>query len=115
MRFLLGSMTEHITALALLRALDHNGLGVDTPVRNVLPDFRLRNDMAERPVTFGHMMSHSTGLEAGSGLWSDILALGVSHVSPYARPVGSCLPRSTITLRISRVPTDQEISSHTLT
>jgi CubicO group peptidase (beta-lactamase class C family) len=80
-RFPLCSMTKLIMALALLRLLYEHGHNENTPVRQILPDFRLFNETAGKAVTWAHVLSHSTGVETSNGYWDDILAKGVTLVS----------------------------------
>lgn len=81
-RFPLCSMTKHIMALALIRLLYDHGLNDNTPIRQILPRFRLTNEAdGTTTVTFAHLLSHTTGIDADSGMWSEIEARKVDLVS----------------------------------
>ncbi|KAI9639659.1 beta-lactamase/transpeptidase-like protein [Dioszegia hungarica] len=78
-RFPLCSLTKHIMALALLRLLYEHGMSQDTPVRDVLPEFRLLNEADGKAiVTFAHILSHTSGQGDSDGRWSMMKATDVS-------------------------------------
>ncbi|ODO08383.1 hypothetical protein L198_00108 [Cryptococcus wingfieldii CBS 7118] len=63
-RFALASNSKLITALLLVRALASNSppLPVNTPIKAILPSFRLANPLAEAECTVEDILSHRTGL-----------------------------------------------------
>jgi CubicO group peptidase (beta-lactamase class C family) len=88
-RFPLYSLTKHIMALALLRLLHENGMSEDTPVRDILPEFRLLNEAdGKAVVTFAHILSHTSGQGDSDGSWSLMKATDESlesTLSPLCR------------------------------
>ncbi len=60
--FAIGSCTKAFTAAALCLLSDEGRLGLDTPVRDALPAFRLHDDYATAHVTPRDMLLHRTGL-----------------------------------------------------
>ncbi len=60
--FAIGSCTKAFTAAALCLLADRGAIGLDVPVRDVMPAFRLFDDYATAHVTPRDMLLHRTGL-----------------------------------------------------
>lgn len=81
--FRMASMTKPITAVAVLILIDRGELELDTPVYEVLPEFREMNigqvcqneikiiSRAKTPITIKHLLTHSSGL--GSGALAELI------------------------------------------
>lgn len=56
----MASVTKLVSALALGHALDQKGPGYsfDSPVRDVLPDFKLSNEEIAKECTIGDLIGH---------------------------------------------------------
>ncbi len=60
--FAIGSCTKAFTAAALCLLADQGAIGLDAPVRDVMPAFRLFDDYATAHATPRDMLLHRTGL-----------------------------------------------------
>ncbi|NDY56284.1 serine hydrolase [Desulfovibrio sulfodismutans] len=60
--FAIGSCTKAFTAAALALLTDQGTMSLDTPVRDILPGFRMYDDYATAHVTTRDMLLHRTGL-----------------------------------------------------
>ena len=75
--FRLASMTKPVTAVAALTLYDEGRFALDEPIAHVAPEFaRLRvlrdpngpldeTDATDRPITFGDLLTHRSGLTYG--------------------------------------------------
>lgn len=61
--FQVGSITKVFTATLIMQLVDEGLLGLDDPVRRVLPEFRLADDRAAARITIRQLLSHSAGFE----------------------------------------------------
>src|SRR5207253_10386290 len=57
--FPVASITKVVTAMAVLRQVDKGKLGIETPVKAALPEWRVPG--AER-IKLRHLLSHTSGL-----------------------------------------------------
>src|SRR6266545_1040307 len=60
--FQLGSITKVYTATVLLRLVDQRLASIDTPVVEILPDFRVADPEVSRRVTLRHLLCHTSGI-----------------------------------------------------
>lgn len=65
----IGSNTKSFTAALLGMLVDEGKLDWDAPVRNYLPDFQLRDDVATRLMTPRDLLNHRSGLPRHDNLW----------------------------------------------
>ncbi|HEX9889799.1 MAG TPA: serine hydrolase domain-containing protein [Nitriliruptorales bacterium] len=63
--FLLGSITKTWMGTMVMRLVDDGTLDLDAPVREYLPDFRLADEDLAQQVTVRHLVTHSSGIDAG--------------------------------------------------
>jgi CubicO group peptidase (beta-lactamase class C family) len=64
--FRLASMTKPMVSVAALALVEQGRFGLDTPVRELLPDFRPRlADGREPDMTIEHLLTHTSGLAYG--------------------------------------------------
>lgn len=61
--FQIGSITKVWTTTQLMLLVEQGQLGLDTPVTDVLPAFRVRNARATRTVTVRHLLTHTSGID----------------------------------------------------
>ncbi|WP_200306103.1 serine hydrolase domain-containing protein [Streptomyces adelaidensis] len=61
--FQIGSVSKLFTATLVMQLIDEGRLELDTPVRAVLPEFRLADRVATECVTVRHLLSHTSGIE----------------------------------------------------
>jgi CubicO group peptidase (beta-lactamase class C family) len=59
--FQIGSITKTFTATALMRLVEQGRVGLDVPVREYLPDLRLRDEEVAKRVTLRHLLTHRGG------------------------------------------------------
>jgi CubicO group peptidase (beta-lactamase class C family) len=69
--FMIGSGTKTFIAAGIADFVDRGTVHWDTPVREVLPDFKSASTYLARFVTIGDLLAHRTGLGdyVGDGLW----------------------------------------------
>jgi len=67
--FPIGSSTKSFTAMAVGMLADEGKLGLDIPVIECMPDFRLRDEYATMHATARDLLCHRTGLPAYDLLW----------------------------------------------
>jgi CubicO group peptidase (beta-lactamase class C family) len=60
--FPIGSITKCFTATGLALLVDEGKLGWDVPVREVLPEFKLKDPIANEKCTLRDLLTHRTGL-----------------------------------------------------
>lgn len=68
-KFAIGSVTKSFTATALAGEIAQKKATWDTKVRDVLPDFRLYDDVATREMTLRDLLSHRSGLPRHDLMW----------------------------------------------
>lgn len=61
--FQIGSITKTMTALAVMRLVDQGRLSLDAPLREALPDFRVRDPDATQRATLRTTLTHMGGWE----------------------------------------------------
>ncbi len=59
--FQIASVTKTITATVIMRLVERGALDLDTPVRNYIPAFRLRDTDAQERATVRHLVTHTGG------------------------------------------------------
>jgi N-acyl-D-amino-acid deacylase len=69
--FAIGSISKSFAATGLGMLVDQGKLTWDTPVRDLLPEFRLKDKVAESSATARDLLSHRTGLPRHDLLWYD--------------------------------------------
>jgi len=67
--FRIGSCTKAFTAAGVGILVDEGELAWDTPVREYLPSFRLRDPVAAERTTLRDILSHRTGMGQHSDVW----------------------------------------------
>jgi CubicO group peptidase (beta-lactamase class C family) len=60
--FPIGSITKSFTATGLALLVDEGKLGWDVPVREILPEFKLKDPVASEKCTLRDLLTHRTGL-----------------------------------------------------
>jgi CubicO group peptidase (beta-lactamase class C family) len=72
--YLIGSIFKTMSACALLREIEKGQVQLDDPVSLHLGDLKVQGDSPTNPVTFRHLLTHTSGLPADFGpcpVWSD--------------------------------------------
>lgn len=65
--FYIGSLTKSITALAVMQLVEAGRIGLDTPVQNYLPWFRVADPKASAQLTVRHLLNQTSGLSMVAG------------------------------------------------
>jgi CubicO group peptidase (beta-lactamase class C family) len=92
--FQIGSITKVYTATVLLRLVDQGLASLDTPVVEILPEFRVADPEVSRRVTLRHLLSHTSGISGDffhdTGRGDDCLARYVQACADLAQnhPLG---------------------------
>ncbi len=82
--YLIGSTFKTMSTVALLQLMEQGKFKLDDPVSKYL-DFTIQGDDPKNPVTFRHLLTHTSGLEGDFGavpLWSNE---GVIQLDDYVR------------------------------
>lgn len=72
--YLIGSTFKTMSTIALLQQMEQGKFKLDDPVNAYLTEFKIQGDLPSNPVTFRHLLSHTSGLPADFGacpVWSD--------------------------------------------
>jgi CubicO group peptidase (beta-lactamase class C family) len=82
------SVTKSFTATGLALLVDQGQFDWDTPVRNILPSFRLSDPVATEQTTLRYLLTHRTGCHVTTGFaWAAIsTTLGCSPHSVISNP-----------------------------
>jgi len=71
--YLIGSTFKTMSTFALLQLMEQGKFNLDDPVNTYLDEFKIRGEPAGNPVTFRHLLTHTSGLPADFGpcpVWS---------------------------------------------
>jgi len=63
-----------MSTFALLQQMEQGKFKLDDPVNTHLTEFKIQRDLPSNPVTFRHLLTHTSGLPADFGpcpVWSD--------------------------------------------
>src|SRR5436190_22523186 len=72
--YLIGSTFKAMSTIALLQQMEQGKFKLDDRVNDYLTDFKIQNEDPQHPVTFRHLLTHTSGLPADFGpfpLWGD--------------------------------------------
>ncbi|OGD24045.1 MAG: hypothetical protein A2Y69_05550 [Candidatus Aminicenantes bacterium RBG_13_59_9] len=72
--YLIGSTFKTMSTFALLQQMELGKFKLDDSVNAYLADFKIQGDLPSNPVTFRHLLTHTSGLPADFGacpVWSD--------------------------------------------
>lgn len=83
--FPIGSAGNSITALAIMQLAEAGRLGVDDPVQDHIPWFRLADPAASAQVTIRHLLSHTSGLSTLTGRSISIPQSGLGTIEERVR------------------------------
>ncbi|MEV4289803.1 serine hydrolase domain-containing protein [Nonomuraea bangladeshensis] len=92
--FQIGSITKVWTATLLMLQAERGRLTLDTPVREVLPDFRVADEEVSAAVTVRHLLTHTSGIDGDlfldTGRGDDCVAKYVAACAdlPQNHPLG---------------------------
>lgn len=86
--YLIGSTFKAQSTVALLQQWEDGKFRLDDPVNDYLQDFRIRGEDPAQPVTFRHLLTHTSGLPAAYG---PHLVWGETVPPPLARYLADSL------------------------
>ena len=92
--FQIGSITKPVTGTVIMQLVDEGAIGLDEPVREILPGFRLVSDELTSGVTVRHLLNHTSGIQGDvftdTGRGDDVLAryMTVLENVPQMHPLG---------------------------
>ncbi|HKA19303.1 MAG TPA: serine hydrolase domain-containing protein [Blastocatellia bacterium] len=72
--YLIGSTFKAMSTIALLQQMEQGKFKLDDKVSDYLKDFKIQNEDPQHPVTFRHLLTHTSGLPADFGgvpVWAD--------------------------------------------
>jgi len=72
--YLIGSTFKAMSTFALLQQMEKGKFKLDDPVSQYLTDFKIQGEDAQHPITFRHLLTHTSGLPADFGafpVWGD--------------------------------------------
>jgi CubicO group peptidase (beta-lactamase class C family) len=124
--FQIGSVTKMYTATLAMRLVEQGLVTVDTPVVEVLPEFRLADPEATRRVTLRQLMCHTSGIDGDhfhdSGRGDDCVAkyvetcAGLEQIHPPGATVSYCntgfVILGRIVERLTGLVWDQALAQH---
>jgi CubicO group peptidase (beta-lactamase class C family) len=74
--YLIGSTFKAMSAVALLQQMERGRFRLDDPVRAHMGELRIRGERADSPITFRHLLTHTSGLPVSFGghpLWGETM------------------------------------------
>src|ERR1044072_1961630 len=72
--YLIGSTFKAMSTVALLQLMEQGKFKLDDRVSDYLTEFKIQNEDPTKPVTFRHLLTHTSGLPADFGgfpVWGD--------------------------------------------
>src|SRR2546423_6779041 len=72
--YLIGSTFKAMSTTALLQQMEQGKFKLDDPVNNYLTDFKIQGEDPQHPITFRHLLTHTSGLPGDFGgfpVWGD--------------------------------------------
>jgi len=72
--YLIGSTFKAMSTIALLQLMEQGKFKLDDRVNDYLTDFKIQGEDPQHPVTFRHLLTHTSGLPADFGefhVWGD--------------------------------------------
>ena len=72
--YVIGSTFKAMSTVALLQLMEQGKFKLDDKVNDYLTDFKIQNEDPKNPVTFRHLLTHTSGLPGGFGafpVWGD--------------------------------------------
>ena len=72
--YLIGSTFKAMSTFALLQQMEQGKFKLDDPVNKYLTDFKIQGEDPQHPITFRHLLTHTSGLPADFGpfpVWGD--------------------------------------------
>ncbi len=80
--YLIGSTFKTMSMFALLQQMEKGKFKLDDPVNDYLEEFKIQEEDPDNPVTFRHLLSHTSGLPGDFGphaVWGDSVPLSLKE------------------------------------
>lgn len=94
--YVIGSTFKAMSTVALLQQMEQGKFKLDDHVNDYLTDFKIQKEDPKNPVTFRHLLTHTSGLPGGFGafpVWGDTvpepLDVFLSKALVISKPTGS--------------------------
>ena len=94
--YVIGSTFKAMSTVALLQQMEQGKFKLDDKVNDYLTDFKIQKEDPKNPVTFRHLLTHTSGLPGGFGaypVWGDTvpepLDVFLSKALVISKPTGS--------------------------
>ena len=94
--YVIGSTFKAMSTVALLQQMEQGKFKLDDKVNDYLTDFKIQKEDPKNPVTFRHLLTHTSGLPGGFGafpVWGDTvpepLEVYLSKSLVISKPTGS--------------------------
>jgi CubicO group peptidase (beta-lactamase class C family) len=94
--YVIGSTFKAMSTVALLQQMEQGKFKLDDHVNDYLTDFKIQKEDPKNPVTFRHLLTHTSGLPGGFGafsVWGDTvpepLEVYLSKSLVISKPTGS--------------------------
>lgn len=75
--YLIGSTFKAMSTIALLQQMEQGKFKLDDRVNDYLTDFKIQNEDPKNPITFRHLLTHTSGLPGGDfggvSVWADMV------------------------------------------
>lgn len=83
--YLIGSIFKTMQAVALLQLVEKGKLALDDPVSSYLDELEIRGEDPRKPVTFRHLLTHSSGIpgQAEQGAFPDAVDEETMRIIPH--------------------------------
>ena len=94
--YVIGSTFKAMSTVALLQKMEQGKFKLDDKVNDYLTDFKIQKEDPKNPVTFRHLLTHTSGLPGGFGaypVWGDTvpepLEVFLSKALVISKPTGT--------------------------
>lgn len=80
--YLIGSTFKAMSTIALLQQMEQGKFKLDDRVNDYLTDFKIQGEDPQHPITFRHLLTHTSGLPGDFGpfpVWGDTLPPGLDE------------------------------------
>src|SRR6266446_6767306 len=80
--YLIGSTFKAMSTIALLQQMEQGKFKLDDRVNDYLTDFKIQGEDPQHPITFRHLLTHTSGLPADFGpfpVWGDTAPPGLEE------------------------------------
>ena len=93
--FAIGSATKAFTSMAISMHVEQGKISLDVPIKQLLPDFQMKDPQAASETTLRDILCHRSGLAPHNSLWylgpftRSQLLYRLGHLDPFPVPGGT--------------------------